>query len=273
MKILTSTLLLLYWTCGLSVQAQVTNIRSNHDAINDKYIITYDLAKENRYNYFDIDIIANISGIEVRPSLAALSGDMGLNIKYGSKKRIVWDYLIDIEKVVGEVDFKIQARRPAIPAPPSQSLDIAVGSSLAGVGLGLAAYGGLTILKKNRIDIEATPGNDPLVYYYTFCDSESQYFNTALAEVEDENSASICDSHFTEANEQFKKGVRFSTIGGILVAGGLYALLAKPFYKPKMKAYRKKHGLTFTPTFDWQQSPNQSPQGVVGLRLSYQFGQ
>lgn len=266
--------LTLFWSLFIPlIHAQVSNVRFNHDVVNDKYIITYDLAKENRYNYFDIDIIAEVSGIEVRPSLAALSGEVGLNIKYGSRKRIVWDYLIDIEKIVGDVSFKVQARRPALPPPPSKNLDLAVGAGVATSGVILTTLGGLTLLKKGNVDPDVSQKTEPLIYYQTYCDPASTHFNFALAEIEDENSASFCDAYYTEAQDEYKKGKSLSSIGGVVAVAGLYILLAKPFYKPKMKAYRKKHNLTFHPTlqinrFQW----NQSPESIVGMRMTFQFG-
>lgn len=259
--------------CLINMQAQVTNIRFNHDEVNGKYIITYDLAKENRYNYFDIEITAKVNEVDVRPSLAALSGGVGLNIKYGTKKRIVWDYLIDIEKLIGEVTFKVQARRPALPAPPAQTFDLAFGAGLGIAGLGIITVGSLTLFKKGKIDPDASASRDPLIYYQTFCDVESPHFNLSLTEIDNENDSSLCDNHFKEGEAEYGNGVLLASIGGVVVAAGLYVLLAKPFYKPKMKAYQKQHRLAVRPTFQLNQlQPKQAPTGVVGLRLNYQFG-
>jgi len=271
----TKALLFLIFTCFclINIEAQVTNIHFNHDEVNEKYIITYDLAKENRYNYFDIDITAEVNGIVVRPSLAALSGAVGLNIKYGTKKRIVWDYLIDIEKLIGEVTFKVQARRPALPAPPAQTFDLAFGAGMGVAGLGIITVGSFTLLKKGKIDPDASASRDPLIYYQTFCDAESPHFNISLTEIDNENDNSLCDNHFKEGEAEYDNGVLLASIGGVVVAAGLYVLLAKPLYKPKMKAYQKKHRLAVAPTFQLNQlQPKQAPTGVVGLRLNYQFG-
>ena len=254
-----------------NLTAQVTNISAKHDAINEKYIISYDLAKTKNQRYFDIEIIAMIGGIKVRPSLVALSGDAGLSIKYGSKKMIVWDYFVDIEKFIGEVTFKVRARKTYTPAPPKPLVDATVGTIVGGTGLYLAAIGGNTIFKKGKRDALATPEEKPILYYYTFCDTESPNYDANLVQVGTAGEVSACDAHFEAANDAYNKGVTKTAIGLAVLASGIYTLWKQPFNQSKLKAYRKQYGLTFQPTFNWEKGrPIQ--QGGVGFRMQYRFG-
>lgn len=256
------------------LQAQVTNINAQFDQTNDKYIITYDLEKKGRVAYFDIEIYATIGGVKVIPSSPALSGDVGQQIKYGSKKRIVWDYNIDVEKVVGQVIFDIQARRPTIPPPPEPTMDMAVGGAAGGIGLIMAGIGLPKLTKKGKIDATLTSAaDDPIVYYSTFCDPASSEYNADLV-VERSNGTSVCDDHYEMANNEYKSGSVLTTIGVVLLAGGAYTFLSKPFYTPKIKAYNKKYDLSFEPTFEWNQNSafQKTSPTTVGVKLKFQFG-
>lgn len=253
-----------------SLFGQVTNITAEHDVANGKYTISYDLAKVNNQRYYDIEITAMIGAVKVRPSMEALRGDVGLNIKHKNNRSITWDYFIDIEKIIGEVTFKIRARSTFIPLPPRPKVDIAIGTAVSSAGVYMAALGIHTILKKGKIHSAATPRTDPIRYYYTFCDVSSPNYDPALARISTENSMSSCDTHFVVANAAYKKGIDKSAIGLALVAGGLYTFLTKPFNKAKLKRYQEKYNLTFQPTFNWEQAlPNR--QGIVGVQLRYKF--
>lgn len=254
----------------LSSVGQVTNIEAKQDAVNGTYTISYDLAKVNNQRYYDIEITAMIGSVKVRPSMDALAGDVGLNVKYKNNRSITWNYFIDIEKIIGEVRFKIRARPTFIPLPPKPKVDIAIATAASSAGVYMAALGFHTIIKKGKMHSAATPGTDPIRYYYTFCDVNSPNYAPALARLDD-NSMSSCNAHFMAANAAYKKGVDKSAIGLALMAGGLYTFLTKPFNKAKLKRYQEKYNLTFQPTFNWEQAlPDR--QGIVGVQLQYQFG-
>jgi len=70
-----------------------------------KIYITYSLNKEA-----DITLTVSIDdGPFQRISNTYLSGDVGVNVKAGSKKQIVWDVLKDREYLVGAVKFQVIA--------------------------------------------------------------------------------------------------------------------------------------------------------------------
>lgn len=256
---------------SLNLVAQVTNITSKHDEINEKYIIHYDLFKANDQRYFDIEITAMIGGIKVRPSLVALSGDVGLNVKYGSNKRMVWDYFVDIEKIIGAVTFKVRARKTFIPSPPKPMVDAVIGTAISSAGVYMAALGGRAILKKGKRDEMATAEDEPILFYYTFCDKVSPNYDLNLVQISAEGATSACDTHFEAADKAYKKGITKAAIGLAILASGIYTLWKKPFIQPKLKAYRKKYDLTFQPTFNLE-SGRAINQSSVGFRMQYQFG-
>lgn len=267
----TSMLFLCQMLYIFSSFGQVTNIVAEHDAANGKYLISYDLAKVNNQRYYDIEITAMIGAVKVRPSMEALTGDVGLNIKHKNNRTITWDYFIDIEKIIGAVSFKIRARSTFIPLPPKPKVDMIIGTAVSSAGIYMATVGFHTILKKGKANPTATPRTDPIRYYYTFCDVDSPNYTPALARINTDNSMSNCDAHFIAANAAYKKGVDKSAIGLALVAGGLYTFLTKPFNKAKLNRYREKYNLTFQPTFNWEQAlPDR--QGIVGVQMQYQFG-
>ncbi|MEM1121234.1 MAG: hypothetical protein AAGJ18_12355 [Bacteroidota bacterium] len=260
---------LLFGLLFSTLNGQVTNIRVEHDAKNEQYLIRYDLAKNNQQRYFDIELTATIGGVKVRPSLAALSGDVGLNIRYGSNQQIRWNYFIDIEKIIGEVQFKVRARPTFLPPPPQPHLDLALGATVSGVGLVVAALGGRTVLKKGKRDVNATATDDPILFYYTFCDESSPNRDPSLLEISPDNPVSACDNHLSSANRSYQKGITQSALGIAMLAGGLYLLIKKPLVQKKVKAYRKKYDLTLQPTFNWSA---QAATSVVGLQLRCEFG-
>jgi len=259
----------LFYTFSLS--GQVTNIQAKHDSTKEQYIISYDLTKLNAQHYYDIEITASIGGVKVRPSITALQGAVGRHIKAGKRRQIVWNYFVDIEKIIGPVTFEVKARNTAIPALPKPKLDIVLGTSIGSVGMIMTAMGTKTILKKGKINHAATLEEDPIGYYYTVCAENSPRFNATLARRSTENTSSVCDSHYVLAQKTYKAGVNKSAIGLALMAGGLFTLLKKPFNQSKVKAHRQKYNLSFQPTFNWEQAlPNR--QGIVGMQMQYQFG-
>ena len=70
-----------------------------------KIYITYSLDKEA-----DINVMVSIDGKSYqRISATYLSGDVGMNVKSGAKKVIIWDVLKDRGELVGSVQFQVQS--------------------------------------------------------------------------------------------------------------------------------------------------------------------
>jgi len=253
---------------------QINNIKFKHSPKHEQYIVHYDLEKNKDYQYYEIELIAFIGGIRVHPSRSALLGDVGVNVRMGKNKKIIWNYPIDLEQIIGTVDFKIRARRQYIQPPPSNATDLVVGTGLSSVGLATALWGGSIILKKGQIDPTVSQSKNPIVFYYTFCEATSPVFESSLVEIQQQGLSSACDGHFESANRKFNRGILTGAIGVAIIAGGVYTLLNKPFLKPKMRDYRKKYYLALQPTFNWEQgeTAGSGGKGILGARLVYQFG-
>ena len=151
--------------------------------------------------------------------------------------------------------------------------DLIAGSSANLLGLGLAATALPTFLQKNKIDLNATPLEQPLLYYQTFCDPQSVHFDPNQVIPEQENQASACDQHFLAAEQRYQSAVLRTQIGGGLVLLGSAILLVKPINKYiQMPEYLKEYGLSVRPvlTFDPQQNIASIPIGME-WRIKYQF--
>ncbi len=71
----------------------------------NKIYITYSLSKEA-----DISVSVSVDGEPFRQiSTRYLSGDVGTNVKAGTKKTIIWDVLSEKELLVGDVRFSVTA--------------------------------------------------------------------------------------------------------------------------------------------------------------------
>ena len=264
-------LLIIVWS---PLTAQVSHIKFKHSANNEQYIIHYDLEKSQNESYFETELVAFIGGIRVNPSKRALLGDVGVNIKTGKRKKIIWNYPVDLEQIIGGVEFIVRARRQYIQPPPTAATDLVVGTTLGSVGLATALWGGSIVLKKGRVDPTVSASKHPIIFYYTFCESTSPSFESSLVEISQLGQSSACDAHFETANKKFNRGIFTGVIGAAVIAGGIYTLLAKPFLKPKMRVYRKKYYLAVQPTFNWAQqgAGTLAGKGVFGARMVYQFG-
>lgn len=72
---------------------------------NKKIYVTYSLDKEA-----DIRLMVSINGSDFNPvNTTFLSGDIGLNVKAGNNKTIVWDVLRDQGPLIGDVQFQVVA--------------------------------------------------------------------------------------------------------------------------------------------------------------------
>lgn len=95
-------MLLLLWCAGLCAQ-EVSNADCREK--DKKVYITYNLDKEA-----NISLKVSIDGGSFQSVNGAyLSGDVGVNVKAGTNKTIVWDVIRDRGKLIGEVKFQVVA--------------------------------------------------------------------------------------------------------------------------------------------------------------------
>lgn len=270
MKYLNLLFFFLFYQAFLSAQA--TNVTAKLNKAEDQFLITYDL-EEGTQGYWDIKLIAFIDGIRIEPSRVALSGNVGWQVRYGKKRRIVWEAFTDVEDINGIVRFEVWANEPPFPPPPKAKKDLLVGSSTNLIGLGIAATASPIFLQQNKVDLNATSGEQPLLYYQTFCDPQSIHFDPNQVIPEQENQASACDQHFIAAEQGYQSAVLRTQIGGGLVLLGSAILLVKPINKYiQMPKYLKEYGLSLRPVLqlDSQQNLAFAPIGMQWV-LRYEF--
>lgn len=265
-------LILLLLSSQAFLFAQATNITAKLSKAEDQFIITYDL-EEGTQGYWDVKLVAFIDGIRIEPSRAALSGNVGWQVHYGKKQRIIWEAFTDVEDINGIVRFEIWANEPPFPSPPKTVKDLLVGSSTNLLGLGIAATALPNFLQQNKIDLNAVPEEQPLLYYQTFCDPGSVHFDPNQVIPAQEGQASACDQHFLAAEQKHQSAVLRTQIGGGLILLGSAILLAKPINKYiQMPKYVKKYGLSIRPALrlDTQQNMAYAPIGLEWI-IKYQF--
>jgi len=261
-------ILLFSYTLLLS---QATNVIAKLNKTEDQFIINYDL-EEGTQGYWDVKLVAFIDGIRIEPSRAALSGDVSWQVRYGKKRRILWDAFVDVENINGIVRFEVWANEPPFPPPPKPIKDLLVGSSINVVGFGITTTALNSLLQKNKIALDANSTDQPILYYQTFCDPQSTHFDPNLVIPEQEGQASACDQHFLAAEQRYKSAVLRTQIGGGLVLLGSVILLTKPINKYiQMPKYLKKYGLSVRTALQLDQDQNNITQLGLQLHLTSNF--
>ena len=201
-----------------------------------------------------------------------LYGDIG-RMKYGKNKEILWNWTNVISDPSVVTGFEVFGTWSSCPVEPEIYNDIAIGSGGGVVGIVISTIGLATVLKKGNVDNSITnPDDDPITYYYTYCDPNSSFFDNSLVELNTDNT-SPCDTHLEAARSIYRQGQTLLVAGTVLTAAGAYIFWKKPLYNRAMLKYRRENSdcLTLTPTFDFQQSVVWGDSPGVGLRLTYQF--
>ena len=86
-----------------SVGQVVSNVNWELEG-NEQIVITYDLAKQDNYIYFDVSVKVKIDKETITPS--SLSGDVGGFVKVGTGKKIIWNIFQDIQELNGELSVE-----------------------------------------------------------------------------------------------------------------------------------------------------------------------
>ena len=251
----------------------VSNVRAKLNESKTKLIITYDLARGDK-GYWDVNVVAFVDRVKIIPTIGSLKGDEGRLVKKGKNKRIIWDYRIDVPIITGDVEFEVNATPILIPPPPPKNIYYASGSGGIVVGLGMIMKSVSIRSKKGNINSDAIASSNPIEYYYTFCNPDSEHFNSNFVILDAANDKSPCDQFHEEAEKKYRKGAWWFLGGTLLSAAGVYMILGKPFYKKKLIAYNEEYDFAITPEINWQPYAGQYdiPQSTVGLKLTYQFG-
>lgn len=90
----------------IGVSQNATNI--NHELKNKKLEITYDLNGEIGQRFF-VTIYYFYKDSSKRRTLEYATGDLGVNINEGPSKKVIWDYVEDINSFNDSIKFIIEA--------------------------------------------------------------------------------------------------------------------------------------------------------------------
>ncbi|MEM8526548.1 MAG: hypothetical protein AAGG68_18035 [Bacteroidota bacterium] len=250
--------------------AQITNVQAKLNKAEDTFIITYDL-EEGAQGYWDVRLIAFIDGIRIEPSRVALSGAIGWQVRAGKKQKLYWKAFEDVENIDGIVRFEVWANESPFPPPPKAVNDWIIGGSGNLLGLGIVAPALPDLLSNDKIEVNATPDDQPILFYQTFCDPQSIHFDPNLVIPEQESQISACDQHFLAAEKGYQSAILRTQIGGSLALLGGAILLIKPInryiQKPK---YLRKYGLSMRPVLQLE-SYASNTRASFGFQLTSNF--
>lgn len=95
----------------ISLQQTIAQTVSNlHFSQNSKQIlVTYDLAGKSNHVYQVSIYCSQDGGTTWGNPLQKVSGDVGNNIKPGTGKKITWDVLKEMDNLIGDIKFKVEA--------------------------------------------------------------------------------------------------------------------------------------------------------------------
>ena len=202
-----------------SVGQVVSNVNWELEG-NEQIVITYDLAKQDNYIYFDVSVKVKIDKETITPS--SLSGDVGGFVKVGTGKKIIWNIFQDIQELNGELSVEVLAFNPVptvtetkpgkkpdapvMPKAPAPTTNIPFWVGMGGIGV--TGIGLLTSGSKN-----ASEGQDLYEIYKTNT-VETAPIYTELGSTREEV--------YSEANKKHKTGT-FTKAGGglVLLAAGV----------------------------------------------------
>jgi hypothetical protein len=241
------TLALLMFLCTiLPAAGQVVSNVNWELENNERIVITYDLAKEGTYIYFDVSVKALVDNKAIKP--AALSGDVGSFVKVGTGKKIIWNMFQDITELNGELTIEVLAFNPVpstatvdpvekttvspemnLPAASNVPFWVGMGG-IGATGLGLLMNG----LKSN------SEGQDLYAIY-----RDNTVENAAVyGEL-----GSTRNEVYDEANKKHKTGSILTIAGGAVLATAGIIMVNRIIQMKKLK----QRGISFTPYIDIDQ--------------------
>ena len=101
---------------------RIENVRSEQSA--KTIIVTYDLSELKKRQTATVNLYCSEDGGNTWSSaLLNVIGDVGKNIASGTNKKIIWNVLLERERLTGEVKFKVKAEGSA---------DFSIGQSFGG---------------------------------------------------------------------------------------------------------------------------------------------
>lgn len=263
------TLSILIFLCHgimLSSAQVVSNVKwqlENDEKIN----ITYDLARQDSYIYFDVSVKVTINNETVIPK--ALSGDVGSFVKIGTNKKITWNIFEDLTELNGELTVEVVAYNP-VPTDPKAKATEGPAPSVENmpplpaerkiplwVGLGSAGAAGAGLLLSG---LKSSDEGKDLYAIYKDNKYEAADIYTELGTTRDDV--------YSEANKKYKNG-SLITIAGAAVLTATAAMLVKRIVETKQL---NKRSVAMTPFFRVPaHDANTKSKPVAGLTLRLRF--
>lgn len=230
---------------------------------NERIVITYDLAKQDTYIYFDVSVKVLVDDKAINAT--SLSGDVGSFVKVGTGKKIIWNMFQDITELNGELTIEVLAFNP-VPLNansttksnsrdtldlklPARTTNVPFWVGMGGIGatgLGLVMNG----LKTN------SEGQDLYTIYKD---------NTTENATVYEDLGSTRSEVYDEANKKHKTGTLLAVAGGaVLVTAGII-MINRMVQMKKLK----QRGISLSPYLDFnERNPNRTVSANAGLTLS-----
>lgn len=249
---------------ALPITAQnVSNIDWSLDDSQEKIIVTYDLDRIDKYQYFDVTLQAQLGSQTIVPK--SVTGDVGTFIKYGKNKKIIWEVFNDINELKGDLSFKVIA----VNNVPNMGQEDRGGNGGSDVdldknrrkkssesvkptaGLGAIVLSGLAVMGTGSyLEINAQKSYDT---YKSFRDEDHEEY--------DEISR---DDLYKEANKQHKLGMATIYGGVAIVAFSGYLLVNRMMINKRLD-----QKFSLSPQF--QPSLNGLEKSTVGVGMSFRF--
>ena len=230
-----SLLIFLLHSLALWCDAQVvSNVKWNLEG-EDKIYITYDLAKQDSYIYFDVSVKVTIDNNTITPK--ALSGDVGNFVKVGTGKKITWNIFEDLTELNGELSVEVVAYNPVpsdpktvakhTPTPPSANTPPLPTEKNVPfwVGLGSAAGAGVGLLLGG---LKSTDEGKDLYSVYKDNRFEGADIYSELGTTRDDL--------FAEANKKYKNGTLLTIAGSAVLVGAAVIMVKRVIEVKKLNS-------------------------------------
>jgi hypothetical protein len=241
------TLIILFLLGGIispALAQVVSNVNWELEG-NERIVITYDLARQDNFIYFDVSVKVKIENETITPK--ALSGDVGSFVKVGTQKKIVWNMFEDISELNGELSVEVlafnpvpsssteakadkgkkkDATTPSMPRLP-MAKDIPFWAGMGGVGV--TGIGLLTGGMKS-----ANEGQD-LYKIYKENTSESASVYTEMG--------SSREDVYSEANKKYKNGSLLKLAGAAVLVGAGAVIVNRIIQAKKLE----RRNMAFSP--------------------------
>lgn len=234
------------------------------DGIVDKIIITYNLNKIDRYNYYDIQFIATDDNIELPTE--TYEGDVEDTVEIGKQKKIVWYAYYDLNTYSKLIDGVLEIEVIATPnekdADPTQVVEeekpvqmeqkppeipevIKKKTTPLWIGLGGSVVAGATMIIIGSSKV--SDGNDLYDIYETYTDENANVYDDKYR-----------DEYYDEANKKFKTGRALQITGSVILVGGSAFFITKLI---KAKEHNKT-AFNITPIYN-QEVFSMMPAGAL----------